>query len=145
MVQLTRELTECVPLFHHCSRALRNVLLLALSPQVYVPGSLIVREGEVGNELYYLCAGQAEILSDDGRRSHGTLAAGDHFGTLSLLLGERRTGSVKALTYCDVFVLSRADFERVKRDYAEFRDVLARVSEEKSDRMTQLLLEGVVL
>ena len=145
LVQLTRDLIDRVPMFRHCSPALRNVLLLSLKPQIYVPDSDIVREGEIGRGIYFLGRGEAEILSDEGRRSHGTLSAGDHFGDLSLMLGEKRTASVKATTYCDVFVLEQRDFNQIKTEYSELREVLKKVSSEKSEKMSSLILDGVVL
>ena len=84
-------------------------------------------------------------MCDEGRRSHGILEAGEHFGDLSLMLGEKRTAGVRATTYCDVFVLDREDFNRIKDQYSELRDVLKSVSGEKSERMSELVLEGVIL
>jgi len=144
-LQLTRELIDKVPLFRHCTPALRNVLLMALKPQIHVPNSIITREGEIGDGIFFLSGGSAEILSDEGRRSHGMLSAGDHFGDLSLLLGEKRTASVRASTYCDIFVLEREDFNRIKEEYAELREVLKKVSAENSEKMSSLVLDGVVL
>jgi hypothetical protein len=145
VLQLTRHLIDRVPLFRHCTPALRNVLLMSLKPQIYVPGNTIAREGEFGHGIYFLSGGSAEILSDEGRRVHGTLSAGDHYGDLSLMLGEKRTASVTASTYCDVFILEHEDFNRIKREYSELREVLKKVSSEKSEKMSSLILDGVVL
>ena len=144
-LELTRELIDRVPLFKHCSPALRNVLLMSLRPQIYLPGNYIAREGEVGRDIFFISGGSAEILSGEGEHSHGMLSAGDHFGDLSLLLGEKRTASVRATTYCDVFVLASDDFNRIKREYLELREVLKKVSENKSEKMSMLVLDGVVL
>jgi voltage-gated potassium channel len=145
LLQLTRDLLDRVPLFRHSSPVLRNTLLLALKPQVFVPSSYLAREGEVGHAIFFISGGSAEILSDSGRSSHGVLGAGDHFGELTLMLGEKRTASVRAISYCDVFILEREDFNRIKGEYAELRDVLKKVSAEKSDTLSRLVLDGVVL
>ncbi len=104
-----------------------------------------MREGEVGNGIYFISRGTVEITSQEGRETHGTLESGDYFGDLSLLLGERRTASVKSLTYCDVFLLARDQFERIKREYSEFRDTLKKISSEKTEKVAALVLEGVIL
>lgn len=78
-------------------------------------------------------------------RSHGQLKDGDYFGDLSVMLGEKRTASVKALMYCDMFVMTKTDFNSIKLEYAEFRGVLGRVSSERTDRMAALVLDGVIL
>jgi voltage-gated potassium channel len=145
LFHLTKDLIERVPLFKHCTPTLRNVLLMALEPQIFAPDGYIVREGEVGNGIYFISRGTVEITSQEGRETHGTLESGDYFGDLSLLLGERRTASVKSLTYCDVFLLARDQFERIKREYSEFRDTLKKISSEKTEKVAALVLEGVIL
>jgi CRP-like cAMP-binding protein len=142
---VTRELLEKVPLFKYCSPALRNVLLMALKPQTFAPDGYIAREGEVGKEIYFISRGEVEVTSNDGASRHGKLEDGDYFGDLSLILGEKRTASVRALTYCEIFVLSRDDFNRIKNEYPEFRDVLTKMSSEKVDKISAHILDGVTL
>jgi hypothetical protein len=145
LAHLTRDLTERVPLFRECSRPLRNVLLMALQPKIYVPGSWVVHAGEIGTEIYFVTGGDMEILSEDGERSFGNMTSGDYFGDLSLILGEKLSGSVRAITFCEAFTLSRDDFNTLKQQYPEFREVLKKISSERSARSTELLLEGVIL
>jgi hypothetical protein len=145
LLHLTRDLLEQVPLFRHCTPALRNALLMALRPQVFGPDGYIVREGEVGNEIVFISRGTVEILTEERKKSHGNLGSGEYFGDLSMLLGERRTASVRAVTYCDVFVLAREDFDRIKSEYEEFKEILKTISSEKSERLSALVLDGVVL
>jgi hypothetical protein len=40
-----------------------------------------------------------------------TLANGTFFGEISLLTGQRRNATVRAITTCDLFVLDRDDFQ----------------------------------
>jgi hypothetical protein len=68
-----------------------------------------------------------------------------HFGDLSLLLGERRTASARATGYCDLLVLPKTEFERIKLDYPEFRDALKSLSSERSKKVSALVLSGAVL
>ena len=44
-----------------------------------------------------------------------------------------------------MFLLPKADFERIKVEYQEFRDVLKRISSEKTEKTSDLVLDGVVL
>jgi len=134
-----------VPLFRECSPPLRNVLLLALQPKVFVPGSWVVHTGESGTEIYFVTSGHMEIVSIEDERVYGTLTGGDYFGDLSLLLGEKRTASVRAVTFCEAFTLGREDFNTIKSEYPEFMDVLKKISSERSAMSTELLLEGVIL
>ena len=145
LLYLTKDLMEKVPLFKYCSPVLRNVLLLALKPQTYAPGVLIAREGEIGKEIYFLSHGKVEIISEDGNENYGTLEDGDYFGDLSLILKERRTASVRALTYCEIFILTQKEFNHIKAEYPELREVLKQVSSEKTEKVVNLLLKGVTL
>jgi voltage-gated potassium channel len=142
---LTRDLLDSVPLFRHCSPALRNALLIALKPQTYAPDVYIARQGELGKEIYFLSRGRVEITSDNGKNKHGYLESGDYFGELSLILGEKRTASVKALTFCEIFILNRADFNRINNEYSEFRDILMKTSAEKIDKISALVMDGITL
>ena len=142
--ELLEDLLASVPLFRYCSVPLQNSLLLALKLQVVAPGVSLVREGEWGEGVHFLSRGRLEILSEGGERSHGFLDSGESFGVLSLMLKERRTAAAKATTYCEVFVLERTDFERFQSQ-EEFREVFARIGRENTGRMSELVLEGVVL
>jgi voltage-gated potassium channel len=142
---LTRDLLDSVPLFRYCSPALRNALLMALKPQTFAPDVYIARQGELGKEIFFLSRGKVEIISNGGKNKHGHLEGGDYFGDLSLILGEKRTASVRALTYCEIFILNRNDFNRIKNEYSEFRDILTKTSAEKTDKISTLIMEGVTL
>ena len=60
-------------------------------------------------------------------------------------LGERRTGSVVATSYCEAFVLRREEFERMRAVHPELRDLFAQATLERSQHAAELLLEEVVL
>ncbi len=145
LLHLTRKLLDNVPLFKYCSPVLRDVLLTSLRPRTYAPDGYIARKGEIGKEIYFISHGKVEVVSGDGKKVHATLEDGDYFGDLSLLLGEKRTASVRTATYCEIFVLSSEDFNRIKEEYSEFKDVLKKASAEKTEKTTALVLDGIVL
>lgn len=145
LVHLTQDLLARVPLFSYCSPPLRDALLLALHAYTYAPGVRIAAAGEAGREIFFLSHGQAAILSEDGGLQYGTLEDGDYFGNLSLMLGEKRTAAVQALTYCEVLVLRKKSYKKIRREFPEFQEVLERVAARHSDRVAALILQGVVL
>jgi hypothetical protein len=145
LVHLTQDLLATVPLFSYCAPPLRNALLLALRAYTYAPGVKIATAGEAGREIFFLSHGKAAILSEDGREHYGILEDGDYFGNLSLLLGEKRTASVLALTYCEVLVLPKKAYNQIRREYPAFQEVLKEVAATHTGRVASLLLKGVVL
>ena len=83
-------------------------------------------------------------MASDGS-TQATLGPGTYFGDLTLMLGERRTASLRSRDFVETFFLSAAEFERIRKDYPEVREVMTEASKERSDTMAELVLEGVVL
>jgi glucose-6-phosphate 1-dehydrogenase len=109
---VNREVLEKVPLFQHSDPVFLHNLAMMLKPVVFGPGEDIIRQGEMGNEMYFICRGQVEVYDKAGVRLN-TLGEGDFFGELSLLFSQPRAASIRAAAACDLFVLEKADFNRV--------------------------------
>ena len=92
----------------------------------------------MGGEMYLICRGEVEVLDTQGQGA-GHAGEGDYFGEISLLLDQPRTASVRAKTLCDLFVLSKTDFERVLKDYPRFE---ADLREKALTRHEQLKKQG---
>jgi glucose-6-phosphate 1-dehydrogenase len=127
MEVINRGSLEKVPLFREGDQVALNNLAMTLKPVVVSAGEFIIREGEVGHEMYFLCRGQVEILDRDGKQLR-VLGDGDFFGEIALLLSKPRTASVRAVTPCDLFVLNKADFDKVLRDHPQFSKALQEVA-----------------
>jgi hypothetical protein len=129
LLHLTAKIRHTVPLFKYSSELLRDALLTSLESRTYTPGSLIAQEGDRGNSIFFIA----------------DLSEGDYFGFMSLTLGERRTASIKALGYCEVLILNRSRFNQIKEVFPEFSAVLKKVSAERSEQLSELVMEGIVL
>jgi hypothetical protein len=145
LLHLTAKIRHTVPLFKYSSELLRDALLTSLESRTYTPGSLIAQEGDRGNSIFFIAEGTVEIISVGNDKSYGTLSEGDYFGFMSLTLGERRTASIKALGYCEVLILNRSRFNQIKEVFPEFSAVLKKVSAERSEQLSELVMEGIVL
>jgi hypothetical protein len=143
--ELATDLIEHVPLLKHASPPLTNQLLLMLELQVYPPGVQVVREGEISDGIYFILEGEVSVWSRDVRMDIGALTAGEYFGDLSLLLGERRTGTALTESFCSAFFLSRERFDSLRETYPEFKAAMKVASLHKQEKMSRLLLEGVLL
>jgi hypothetical protein len=145
MMQLTKGLLEKVPLFKYSSGNLKNVLMLALKAKTFDPNSLIVRSGETAKEIFFISKGNMVIINESGDKKYGTMTDGDYFGNLSIMLGEKRTASVRTTEFCETFVLYSDKFFRIKEEYPEFMEVMKKMSSEKTEKTMQLMLDGVIL
>lgn len=142
---LAGDLLEKIALFKYCSPALRNILLVALKFQTYPPSSYIVREGDRPEGIYFISGGEVNVFSEKESSFQCTLEAGEYFGHLSLIFNERLTASVQTLTYCEIFILSKEQFNYIKNEYSEFKEVLNKAAAENTQKMSQLILEGLII
>ena len=145
LLHLASNILETVPLFKNCSPILRDELLTSLESKTFTPGSTIAGEGELGRSIYFIAEGDVEIISAETQKSWGTLGEGDYFGFMSMVLGERRTATTRAVGFCDLLILDRENFSRIKAEFPEFSDVLKRASAERTEQISELVLEGIIL
>jgi glucose-6-phosphate 1-dehydrogenase len=127
MEAVNRGVIEKVPLFAGCDEVFHHQLAMVLKPDVFAPGDFIIKKGDVGQEMYFVVGGDVDVL--DGDKVLATLGAGSNFGETSLLLSEKRTASIRAKTYCDLFVLDKADFNKVLRDHPQFAKSILEVAQ----------------
>lgn len=102
--------------------------LLGVTEAREVPaGTAVFREGDAGNELYFLISGRLSIyLSRSGAQGTRvvTFLPGNTFGDVAFIDGRPRTASAVADVDCTVLMLSRPGLDRLA---GEAPDVVARI------------------
>lgn len=88
------QLITGMPLLAHMEEEDRQRLNSVLEPVSFMSGAIIIREGDLGESLFFVAAGEtfAEIKGQVVMRYE----PGDYFGELSLLTGAPRRATVKA-------------------------------------------------
>jgi small-conductance mechanosensitive channel len=131
-----------------------HVLTEQAQKRVYLPGELVVREGEPGEELFVIMEGEADVVIKTGEEimAVATLKKGQFFGEMSLLTGAPRSATVRAKSQLIVIVVGKGAMSEVlarHRDLAnQFGTILAaRQSElaatrEHLDRAAKLRLSA---
>ncbi|MBF0416257.1 MAG: ion transporter [Magnetococcales bacterium] len=119
-----------VPFFQHASHECLMDMVGCLTTTICTPKEIIIRAGDKGNEMYFLFHGEVEVL-DAQNRPLVRLRAGSFFGEIALLRQVERVATVRALTFCDLYVLSRAEFSRVMASYPDFACQLDAVVQER--------------
>lgn len=97
-----------------------GAILLKLKPIVALPDTYIIRKGEFGEEMYFISRGEVAVVVPNGQGGEiqvAKLGSGKFFGEMAVMFGQQRMASIKANTYCDLFMLTKADFEEVMEEY----------------------------
>ncbi|KAI8618160.1 cyclic nucleotide-binding-like protein [Chytriomyces sp. MP71] len=94
-----------------------------------VSGDEIFREGEPGDDMYFVKKGTVDILVND--MTVATINAGKFFGEVSLIANIPRTATAKATSTCMLYRLSRATFTKILDEFEDMRERIKRIYEER--------------
>ncbi|VEN40245.1 unnamed protein product [Callosobruchus maculatus] len=120
-VYTTRYHIARVEFFHILPESLLLTLSNKLKTEVYLTNDVIVSTGEIGLNMYFINYGTVAVYTPSGKEMCH-LDDGAHFGEISILFKERRLGSVLAATPCELFALSKSDFEKLLAPYPEIEN-----------------------
>jgi NTE family protein len=92
-------------------------------------GEVLVAEGSVGEDLYFVRRGSfvVSVMDGDNSTEIARLGPGDVIGETQLIAGGRRTATVRALETCEVLRLGHADFDALVVASEPLREAVARV------------------
>ena len=116
-LEVNRQVVNSVPLFYDCSEEVLASVIEQLYQIVMLPGEYACEQGDVGEEMFFIVRGRIQIIyeSSDGNRTELVIRKdGEFFGETALINNQPRSASAKALTYCDLLVLSRSGFALIQ-------------------------------
>ncbi len=101
-------LLKRIPIFAHLgyNELVKVVGLTTLRKSA--AGEDIVSEGHLGDELFVVLAGEAEVVQ--GTEILAVLQAGVHFGEMAMIDNAPRSATVRAKVDCNLLVMRRAEF-----------------------------------
>lgn len=117
---INKSIIEKVPFLKGAHPDLIEDLMNELEPRIYVPGERIFRIDEKGDALYFVHSGNVEVLARDNSMI-AQLGEGAFFGEMALVNDNPRNATVKASSYCDIYLLQRDSFDRVTKSYPDFK------------------------
>ena len=125
----TEELIGRFEMFRGLGQAETKALAYLFRPRLALPEEKIIRRSERGAHVYFISSGAVEVILPNQKVR---LGRGDFFGEMALLSGGRRTADVIAIGYCQLLVLSSADFRRFLDTNAEAKAQIDRVVEARA-------------
>lgn len=145
IVSVRQTLRE-LPLFSTLPPDILHSLAMSAQPRTYPPFADIIRQGTVGNDIYFIVRGDAEVIHDDSENRHDAdgaarppatrpwLKQGQYFGEVaSLGLSLRRTATVRSVTSVECLVIGGEALEELWKRCPP--DVKAQVEETARGRM----------
>lgn len=100
---------------------------------VYSKGETILRHDAEGDSMFIVHDGSVSVRRDDAEVAR--LEAGDFFGEMALLTGERRTADVIALTDVVAVEIAKAALQPVLRDLPELAAAISAKVMERRDTL----------
>jgi NADH dehydrogenase len=105
----------------------------------FEPGEDVFHQGDLGDRIYIIVNGQAEVLrAEEGRESVlAQLVAGEYFGEMALLNQTVRNATVRCVAPMDVLSLPKREFNLLAGNLPELRRSFEGVMEQRGNAVTQ--------
>lgn len=131
LLQNCQGLIEKVEYFRNLPTNLLLSLVKGMKSEIFISGDEIVKAGAPGNGMYFISSGTAAVFYPNGIEvCH--LTDGSHFGEISLLIEQgKRVVTIVAIECCELYFLSRKDFQIAMAPYPELRKEMKAMAEKQ--------------
>lgn len=99
----------------------------------FEPGEIVFHQGDLGDALYIILEGAAEVVLEHGDRQEviATLEAGAYFGEQALMNNRTRAATIRCVRAMSVLSLRKGDFSALTANLPELRESFQRVMEQR--------------
>jgi len=116
---LSQNITEH-PLFRNANKHFVDQMIQDMTVELFQPGSIIISEGDLGLNLYFLHRGDVKVSAKGNHLA--ALSSGTFFGEMALLeKNSKRGATVEATSFCDCRVLHRRHFQMLLKNFPQER------------------------
>lgn len=135
-----------VYLFQNCSSVEQCFFICKLKPVLFLPGDNVLREGERGDNLYFLNKGELSVSIDieikgaDGKKVKDrkfikTLQDGALFGEVALFTKLKRTATIDSEDFSNCAFLTQQDVSEIEENFphlaTKFKSLINEYVDEK--------------
>ncbi len=132
---------KTIPLFAGLRPFQAKIVTLMGELKAFPRGEHIIRQGEMGNEMYVVITGAADIvLNTNGQPRHlAKIKRGDVVGEMGLIRHHERMADVVATEDVEVLAVNERFLTRIKRRYPRIAsEIFFNISKILSDRLEQV-------
>ena len=114
MLAMMKDIVVKCDIFSSLPDAVVVAVVRQLKMEIYLPGDKMCREGDIGEEMYFLVSGECQVTTvKTGDKILATLESGAVFGEVAILQHQRRNATITASSNSDVRLLKKKDFRKV--------------------------------
>lgn len=130
-VPITADDLKQVPLFDGLSRdKMEKIASKSIRISAY-PGTNLAKQGEPGFDFFIVLDGTADVRK--GKEKIASLKAGDVFGEMALLSGEKRNADVVATSPMTLLTMMVWDFRDITKDFPVVTQRLEELAQARTD------------
>lgn len=116
-----------VDLFATLHAEARQRLAAAARPRLFANGEAVVRQGAAGDSMFVLLSGGARVTLEPAGQEVAVIPAGGFFGEMSMLTGEPRTATVRAIGDTSALEIAATEFRALAVDDPALLDHISAV------------------
>jgi NADH dehydrogenase len=107
-----------------------------MSQEHFEPGQDVFRQGDLGDRLYMILSGEAEVrrANGDGETVIARLGPGQTFGEMALVNMATRNATVRCAASMDVLSLPKKDFAVLAANIPDLRKSFERLAQERAEK-----------
>ncbi|MBC7538847.1 MAG: cyclic nucleotide-binding domain-containing protein [Bacteriovorax sp.] len=110
------KLISNIPIFVGCPHECLKDVSTHLEQIYSSPGDLIIKIGDIGEEMFLIAHGVVDVILESGERV-ASLHDGQIFGEIALLSETTRTANIQSQAYCDLYKLTKKSFNDIVKRY----------------------------
>lgn len=140
---MSDDLARFSTLFAALDEAGRKKLMALSKKKTFEAGAVICKEGDAAFEFYVLTKGTATVSGDDlgNEKQVGTLKAGDFFGEMAALTGQKRQATVTAAEAVEVICFPPAAVTEVVKAQPAAAQVMQKAGLSRTEELMKKLME----
>merc|ERR1712232_604288 len=121
------------------------ILISTCTEQIFAPGDLIVRQGEMADCMYIILRGSVSVLIDDEQEPTAMLSDYQYFGEVCMLEKLTRTSSIRAEAWTLLSRLDKDRFDMIVEDYPDMQEMIRDRFERKFRKYRKSVVKEVPL
>lgn len=112
---------------------------MGITQEHFEPGEDVFHQGDLGDRIYIIVSGQAEVVREDGNGEAllARLGAGEYFGEMALLRQSTRGATVRCTSPMNTLSLPKREFGMLAAYLPRMRETLEGVMEQRAQSNSQ--------